>query len=89
MIKEAEGEMKNLINEFNNGIFLDSKLNEVNAILKLIEDKKYREILCKNACKSYEQLFDFQKIYSRIIINIENMERNLKSNQKMTSKKNK
>ena len=88
-ITGTEGEMKNLINEFNNGIFLDSKVNEVNAILKLIEDKKYREILCKNACKSYEQLFDFQKIYSRIIINIENMERNLKSNQKMTSKKNK
>ena len=88
-ITRTEGELKILIKEFDNGIFLDSQVNEVNAIVKIIEDKKYREILCKNACKSYKQLFDFQKIYNRIIINIENMDINLTTNKTMSSKKNK
>ena len=78
-ITRTEGELKNLIKKFNNGIFLDSKINKVNNIVKIIEDKKYRNVLCKNAYKSYEQLFDFQKVYNQIIINIENMDRKLKS----------
>ena len=78
-ITRTDGELKNLIKTFNNGIFLDSQNMEVNNIVKLIEDQKYRKVLCKNAYKSYEQLFDFQKVYNQIIINIENMDRKLKS----------
>lgn len=78
-ITRTEGELENLIKKFNNGIFLDIQMMKVNNIVKLIEDENFRKDLCKNAYKSYEQLFNFQKVYNRIIINIENMEKKLKS----------
>ena len=45
LLLQNRGDLKNLIKKFDNGIFLDSQVNEVNAIVKIIEDKKYREIL--------------------------------------------
>ena len=78
-ITRTQGELENLIKKYKNGIFLDSKMKKFNNIVKLIEDEDYRKFLCKNAYKSYEELFDFQKVYSRIIINIENMKKRLKT----------
>lgn len=78
-ITRTQGELENLIKKYKNGIFLDSKMKKFNNIVKLIEDEDYRKSLCKNAYKSYEELFDFQKVYSRIIFNIENMKKRLKT----------
>ena len=40
-------------------------------IKKLIEEKEYRDKLRKNSINSYKKLFDFDKTYQEIIINLE------------------
>ena len=68
-ITKTEGELKNLIEEYQNGIFL----NKFDDIIQLIEDKEYLNMLRKNALKSYKKLFNFEMTYENIIFNLINI----------------
>ena len=70
-ITNTEGEMKRLIENYANGIFLDKNMKNFYKIKKLVEDKEYREKLRVNSINSYRALFDFENTYQEIIINLE------------------
>ena len=69
-ITNTEGELKKLIENFDNGIFLDKNMKNFYKIEKLIEEKEYRKKLRLNSIYSYQELFDFDNTYQEIIINL-------------------
>ena len=69
-ITNTEGELKKLIENFDNGIYLDKNMKNFYKIKKLIEEKEYREKLRLNSINSYQELFDFDNTYQEIIINL-------------------
>ncbi len=69
-ITNTEGELKKMIKEFDNGIFLDKDLNGIEKILDLIENKEFLNNLKRNSFNSYQELFNFEKTYKKIIFNL-------------------
>ena len=69
-ITNTKGELKKLIENFDNGIYLDKNMKNFYKIKKLIEEKEYREKLRLNSINSYQELFDFDNTYQEIIINL-------------------
>ena len=55
-ITNTEGELKNLIENFDNGIFLDKNMKNFYKIKKLIEEKEYREKTSLKLNKSYQRV---------------------------------
>ena len=72
-ITNTEGELKSMILKFNNGIFIKKSKNDFSEITKLIEDKEFSNHLRKNALKSYQSLFNFERTYQKIIYNLESI----------------
>ena len=73
-ITRTKGDLKDLIDKYNNGVYLDDKMSNLDQVIRLIEDVKFRKLLCENAFKCYEKLFNFEKAYSKIITNIISMD---------------
>ncbi len=69
-ITNTQGELKKMIEEFDNGIFLDNDLKDIKKISNLIEDKEFLNNLKKNSFNSYQELFNFEKTYQKIILNL-------------------
>ena len=69
-ITNTQGELKKMIEEFDNGIFLDKDLKDIKKISNLIEDKEFLNNLKKNSFNSYQELFNFEKTYQKIILNL-------------------
>ena len=69
-ITNTQGELKKMIEEFDNGIFLDKDLKDIEKISSLIENKEFLNNLQRNSFKSYEALFNFEKTYQKIICNL-------------------
>ena len=69
-ITNTQGELKKMIEEFDNGIFLDKDLKDIKKISNLIEDKEFLNNLKKNSFNSYQELFNFEKTYRKIILNL-------------------
>ena len=69
-ITNTHGELKKMIEEFDNGIFLDKDLKDIEKISSLIENKEFLNNLQRNSFKSYEALFNFEKTYQKIICNL-------------------
>ena len=69
-ITNTQGELKKMIEEFDNGIFLDKDLKDIKKISNLIEDKEFLNNLKKNSFNSYQELFNFEKTYQKIICNL-------------------
>ncbi len=72
-ITNTDGELKRLIEKYSNGIYLNKNFKDFYKIEKLIEDKKYNQFLRKNSLNSFENLFNFEKTYQKIILNLKNM----------------
>ena len=70
-ITNTEGELKRLIENYENGIYVDKNMKNFYKIKKLVEEEEYREKLRINSIKSYRELFDFDKTYQEIITNLE------------------
>ena len=66
-ITNTQGELKKMIDQYDNGIFLDKGLNDIEKILNLIENKVFLNNLKRNSFNSYEALFDFEKTFKKII----------------------
>ena len=69
-ITNTQGELKKMIEEFDNGIFLDKDLKDIEKISSLIENKEFLNNLQRNSFKSFEALFNFEKTYQKIICNL-------------------
>ena len=69
-ITGTKGELKNLIKDYNNGIFLNQDIQDFNKLIRIINDKNYQKILRMNAKRSYKILFDFKRTYQKIILNL-------------------
>ena len=69
-ITGTKGELKNLIKDYNNGIFLNQDIKDFHKLIKIANDKNYQKVLRMNAKKSYQILFDFKKTYQKIILNL-------------------
>ena len=68
LITNNNGELKKMINLQNNGIFIPNyKRESLSVFRKLIEDKQYLNKLKINAYKSYENQFNFDKVFENII----------------------
>ena len=65
----TEGELKNLIQKYKNGIYLNRNKLDISKILKLINNKEYLERLRENASKSYQKSFDFKKPTKKLFLN--------------------
>ena len=66
------GEMKKMINNQMNGIYVPNYTNKsLSILIKLIDDKKFLNELKENAYKSYENLYDFDKVFENIIKNFD------------------
>ena len=66
------GEMKTMINNQMNGIYVPNYTNKsLSILIKLIDDKKFLNELKENAYKSYENLYDFDKVFENIIKNFD------------------
>ena len=64
------GELKKMIDNQKNGIYVPNYTNEsLSVFLRLVEDKIYLNQLKENAHQSYEDLFNFDKIFENIINN--------------------
>lgn len=67
-ITNLEGNLKDMINTWNNGIFIPYADNKyLYKYLNLINDHNYQKTLSKNARKSYQELFNFSKAYDRLV----------------------
>ena len=70
-ITTIDGELKKLIKKNNNGVYIpNTKKENLVIYLKLIENKKYLNLLKKNAYQSYIDLFSFDKVFDNILRNI-------------------
>ncbi len=69
-ITNTQGELKKMIEEFDNGIFLDKDLKGIEKISYLIENKEFLNNLKRNSFNSYQELFNFEKTYQKIIFNL-------------------
>ena len=70
-VTTLEGTLKNIIKEYNNGIFLsEDKKSDIKFLEKLIKEKEYQINLSNNATKSYKKLFDFNSVYNSLIDNL-------------------
>ena len=69
-ITNTKGELKNLIEQHNNGIFLEDHHKDFYKLKRILNDKEYLKVIRKNAKKSYEDLFDFKKTYQKIIFKL-------------------
>ena len=59
-----------MIDNQNNGIYVPNYTNEsLSVFVRLIEDKIFLNQLKENAHQSYEDLFNFDKIFENIINN--------------------
>lgn len=66
------GEMKTMINNQLNGVYVPNYTNKsLSILIKLIEDKKFLKELKENAYKSYEHLYNFEKVFENIIKNLD------------------
>ena len=64
--------MKKMINNQMNGIYVPNYTNKsLSILIKLIDDKKFLNELKENAYKSYENLYDFDKVFENIIKNFD------------------
>ena len=57
-----------MIEEFDNGIFLDKDLKDIEKISSLIENKESLNNLQRNSTKSYEALFNFEKPIRKLFV---------------------
>jgi glycosyltransferase involved in cell wall biosynthesis len=69
-ITNTEGELRKLIEVFDNGIFLEKDLKNIEKISNLIENKELLNNLKRNSFNSYQELFNFEKTYQKIIFNL-------------------
>ena len=69
-ITNTKGEIKNLIELYNNGIFLEDQKKDFYKLKRILNDKEYLKMIRKNARKSYRDLFDFKKTYQKIILKL-------------------
>ena len=69
-ITNTKGELKKLIAQHNNGIFLEDNYKDLYKLKRMINDEEFLRVIRKNAKKSYEDLFDFKKTYQKIIFKL-------------------
>ena len=69
-ITNTKGELKNLIDNYNNGIFLKDPHKDFFKLKRILYDKEYLRVIRINAKKSYSDLFDFKKTYQKIIVKL-------------------
>lgn len=70
-ITTIDGELKKLIDEKNNGVYIpNTKKENLVIYLKLIENKSYLNLLKENAYKSYLDIFCFDKVFDNILKNL-------------------
>ena len=69
-ITGTKGELKNLIKDYNNGIFFNQDIKVFHELIRITNDENYQRVLRINAKKSYQILFDFKKTYQKIIVNL-------------------
>ncbi len=66
------GELKKMIDNQKNGVYVSDYTNKsLSVLVRLIEDKKFLKQLKENAHQSYEDLYNFDKIFENIINNFE------------------
>lgn len=70
-ITDTEGEMKEIIKKYKNGIFIKNK--DFSEIIQLIENKDFLSKIKINALNSHEILFNFEENYGNIINEIINL----------------
>ena len=73
-ITNLDGKLKNLIDTFNNGIYIEPKNDkEFSRYLSIIRDKYIRKQFSINAKKSHSKLYNFHNVYDKLINEIIDM----------------
>jgi spore maturation protein CgeB len=75
LLSPLKGDVEDLIKKNKIGFVYHDQKSLVNAIYILVNNKKLYKKMSNNAKKLYHNKFEFNKVYSRLIKNLENLKR--------------
>ena len=75
LLSPLKGEVENLIKNYNAGIVYTDYLSLADNIKLLISNPNLHKKISNNAKKLYQNKFEFNKVYSRLIKNLENLKK--------------
>jgi glycosyltransferase involved in cell wall biosynthesis len=75
LLSPLKGEVENLIKNYNAGIVYTDYLSLADNIKLLISNPNLHKKISNNAKKLYQNKFEFNKVYSRLIKNLENLQK--------------
>jgi glycosyltransferase involved in cell wall biosynthesis len=75
LLSPLKGDVEDLIKKSKIGLFYHDQKSLVNAIYILVNNKNLHKKISNNAKKLYHDKFEFNKVYSRLIKNLENLKK--------------
>ena len=73
-ITTLDGKLKNIIEKYNNGLFIPNKgIIDVSKFEKILNNQNYLNTLRENAKYSYEELFNFENTFNKIENELKNI----------------